>query len=63
MEFKKNVHKEATTDPDLGQGLVQTWALLSMVNFYCTVQSNSTNIDYEFCVHSEKLTVAVPEFT
>jgi len=63
MKFKKNVHEEAITHSDLGQGLVQSWALVSVVNFYCTIQSNSTNIDYELCVISEKVTVAVAEFT
>jgi hypothetical protein len=63
MEFKKNVHEEATTDPDLGQGIVRSWALVSVKNFYYTIQSDGTIIDDELCVLSEKLTVAVPEST
>ena len=52
MEFKKNVHEEATTDPDLGQGFVQSWALVSVVIFCCSIQSNSTIIDDGLCVES-----------
>jgi len=63
MEFKKDVHEEAITHSDLGEGRVQSWALVSVVNFCCTIQSNSTNIDYKLCVLSVKLTVAVTEFT
>jgi hypothetical protein len=40
MEFKKNVHEEATTDLDLGQGFAQSWALVSAVIFYFPVQYN-----------------------
>jgi hypothetical protein len=28
MDFKKNVHEEGATDPDLGQGLFQSWTLI-----------------------------------